>query len=315
VIPRSYLYVPGARPDRFAKAMASGADAVIFDLEDSVPVTAKAQARAAVVDFLRAVPSVEPPGPELWVRVNSGEAGIADVRAVAPECAVFGLCVAKAEGAGQLAELDRLLTTLGSTASVEPLLETAAAILAAREIAAAPRVRRLQIGEADLAADLSVVPSRDGTELLWARSAVVTASAAAGLDSPVGGVSTEFSDLGAYAESTRALRGLGFWGRACIHPAQLPVTHQVFTSSESELAWAHAVVATLADARRGVATGPDGRLVDEAVARIARRILARQSGQLAQLAQPRQRPHPGQLARSSEPMPSAGPIQQAKRES
>jgi citrate lyase subunit beta/citryl-CoA lyase len=278
VLPRSALYVPGDRPDRFAKALASGADAVILDLEDAVAPDAKARAREAVAAFLAAEGG--PPGAELWVRLNAGAARERDVAAVAGAVALTGVCPAKAEDRGELDALDALLRAhgAGDGVLVEPLLESAAALFAARELAAAPRVRRLQLGEADLAADLGATPGPGDAELLWARSVAVAASAAAGAQAPLGPVSVELRDLAAFRASTEAVARLGFGGRACIHPAQVTVVNAVFTPDDERVAWARDVLARLEAAGGGVATGADGRMLDEAVARAARRVLARAPG-------------------------------------
>ncbi|MFC6929162.1 aldolase/citrate lyase family protein [Actinomadura yumaensis] len=133
------------------------------------------------------------------------------------------------------------------------------------------------MGEADLRADLGVEPGPDGRELLFARSQVVMASAAARIEAPIAPVSTDFRDLDSLRASTLALKRLGFQGRACIHPDQLPVVNAVFTPSAQEVARARDLVerydAAIA-AGTGVCLDERGRLVDEAVVRSARRLLA-----------------------------------------
>ncbi len=298
---RSYLYVPGDAPAKLAKALTVGADALIVDLEDAVPPSSKASARQTAAAFIADVaaggvgsfgetgrtatdvPAVSPKLPRVWVRVNPGELGYRDAEAVVGE-GLAGLCVAKAESAAQLAALDEVLSELErraglapGTVRVAPLLESAAAVLAAPAIARAPRVARLQLGEADLAADLGVTLGPDERELLWARSQVVLAGAAAGIAPPVAPVSVNFRDPDALRASTLALKRLGFRGRACIHPAQLPVVHEVFTPAESELAAARDLLRRHEQAVRdgsGVCLDERGRLVDEAVVRSARRLLA-----------------------------------------
>ncbi|MFI5429814.1 aldolase/citrate lyase family protein [Aeromicrobium sp. UC242_57] len=148
-------------------------------------------------------------------------------------------------------------------------------MLRAAEIAAAPRVHRLQVGEADLRADLGVTLGPDERELLWVRSQIVVTSAAAGIAPPIAPVSTDFRDLDALRASTEALARLGFVGRACIHPAQVAVVNDVFTPSAEAIAEAEEVLAALAAAGSGVAVDSRGRMLDEAVARQARRVLAR----------------------------------------
>ncbi|MGW3616212.1 HpcH/HpaI aldolase/citrate lyase family protein [Micromonospora arida] len=276
---RSYLYVPGDAPDKLAKAAGRGADAVIVDLEDAVPQAGKDAARSAVAAFLRSAP----PGVAWWVRINPGRLGHVDAATVVGP-GLAGLCVAKAESAAELVALDEVLGAAESAAGspvgttpVVPLLESAAAVVAVLDIARAPRVRRLQLGEADLRADLGVTLGPDERELLFVRSQVVLASAAVGIEPPVGPVSTDFRDLVALRESTTALRRLGFVGRACIHPAQVAVVNEVFTPAPDEVATAADLVARFdAAVRDGVAVCLDaqGRLVDEAVVRSARRLLA-----------------------------------------
>jgi citrate lyase subunit beta/citryl-CoA lyase len=271
---RSFLYVPGDAPARLAKAAGRGADALIADLEDAVPLALKETARHIVADYLRG-------GGSAWVRINPGDLGLLDAHAMLGP-GLLGLCVAKASLAGMSA-LDSFLTdaeratgaAIGSTRLV-PLLETASALFDALAIARSPRVARLQLGEADLAADLGVTPGPDGRELWWARSQVVAASAAAGIEAPVAPVSTNFTDLGELRESTISLRRMGFYGRACIHPAQIPVVHEVFTPTAEELADARDLLARFeATQASGSAVCLDirGRLVDEAVVRSARRIV------------------------------------------
>ncbi|WP_187281312.1 CoA ester lyase [Nonomuraea sp. C10] len=268
---RSHLYVPGDAPDKLGKALGRGADALIVDLEDAVPPAGKDAAREAVAGWLRETD----PGPvELWVRVNPGPLREADVRAVATAPSLAGLVVAKVESAAELAELDALLTALGADGvPVVPLLESASAIFQALEIARGPRVARLQVGEADLRADTGVTTGPDERELLWARSQVVFASAAAGISPPVGPVSTDFRDLDALRASTEAIARLGYAGRACIHPAQIAVVNEVFTPSAERVAWARDLVERFEASGSGVLLDSAGRMVDEAVVRQARRVL------------------------------------------
>jgi citrate lyase subunit beta/citryl-CoA lyase len=279
---RSHLYVPGDRPDVLAKALGRGADALIVDLEDAVAVSAKDSARAAVAEWLAGLPAAADNPVEVWVRVNPGQAALVDVEAVAVP-ALAGICLAKAESAAEVAAVAGLLDRLEAERSIAagsigiaPLLESAAAVLRAAEIAQAPRVRRLQVGEADLKADTGIEPGDDERELLWVRSQVVLASAAAGIDPPVGPVSTNFRDLDALRASTEAVRRLGYRGRACIHPAQIAVVHEVFTPSPEQIGAAQALIAAYdaaVAAGSGVLLGPDGRMVDEAVVRQARRLV------------------------------------------
>lgn len=227
---RSYLHVPGGPPERLDDALDHGADALVVDLTQAGTGDERARARAGTAQWLAAAP----PGP-VWVRINAGEEGVLDARAVVAP-ALAGVCVPGPESATELAALavvlaeaeEKLDLPIG-TIRMAPVLASAAAVFAAPHLARAPRVHRLQLAEAELSADLGIDPGPDGTELLWARSQVVAASAAAGIAPPVGALSPEVDDLAALRTSTLALRRLGFRGRACVHPAQLPVVHEVFS--------------------------------------------------------------------------------------
>lgn len=280
MIPRSHLYVSGADGHRLAGVRGRGADAVIVDLEDAVAPDARPAARRLVHDWLAA----QEPGPdELWVRVNPGDEGVADVTAITGP-ALTGVVLAKAETGEDLERLDDALTRAEVAAGmgtggirVVPLVESAAAVLAARTLAAGPRVCRLQLGEADLAADLGLRPGPEGHEFAAIRSHVVVVSAAAGIDPPVAPVSTDFRDLAALRAGTEALQRAGFVGRACIHPDQVTVVNEVFTPSPADLDWARGVMDTYAAARAdgsALAVGPDGRMIDKAIVRQAERVLA-----------------------------------------
>lgn len=270
---RSALYVPGDAEDKLERILERGADEIIIDLEDAVAPRDKDTARDIARVWLHDLPVLDNVG--VWVRVNAGPLREADVRAVAGAPALSGFMVAKTETVDELLDLDKLLASLGSTAGVVPLLESARAILRSGEIARAPRVQRLQIGEADLRADVGITPGPDERELLYARSHVVLASAAAGIKPPIAPVSTNFRDLDAFRESTIELARLGFVGRACIHPGQVDVANEVFTPTADEIEAARRLVGRWEFAGAGVAVDDDGHFVDEAVVRQARLVLAR----------------------------------------
>lgn len=275
---RSYLYVPGDAPEMLAKAFDRGADALIVDLEDAVPMASKDSARRNVsrwlddlsVDFRDSV----------WVRINAGSELEQDVNAVV-RAGMAGVILPKATQVS-MRRLDEALSDLESALRMDepvriaPLLETAVGILDLPAIAGHVRVHHLAMGESDLVAELGIERSRDDLELLPLRIQVVLASAAADLPPPVGSTSTDFRDLDDLRESTEALRRLGFRGRSAIHPAQIPVINDVFTPSEERVARARDVVRRYEEARgqgRGVATDEDGRMIDEAVVRRARSVL------------------------------------------
>lgn len=276
---RSLLYVPGDARERLDKAPGRGADALIADLEDAVAPGAKGAARQTVADWVAAVV----PGPEVWVRVNNHPDLLDDdIRAVALP-GVHGISVPKVDSPAVLEHVDALLSAAEVDRGLPPrslgviaLLESAAGVLRSAEIARAPRVLHLALGEADLTAELGLRPSDDSRELLPIRMQVVLASAAAGLAPPVGPVSTDFRDLDALRESTAALRRLGFRSRSCIHPAQVALVNDVFTPSAEEIARAQRLV-ELYDAAvvagKGACVDDEGRMIDEAVVRSARQLL------------------------------------------
>lgn len=274
---RSHLYVPGDRSAMLAKAAGRGADAVIVDLEDAVAPGAKDAARATLARWLDSLPPGGA-GPQVWVRVNEarpdGSPAAGDLDA-AVHPAVRGVIQAKCESADALARLSDAIAEReaasgiaeGSVA-VAALVESARGLAALPTLAASPRVLRLQLGEADLAASLGMRPGPEGLELLPLRVQLVVASAAAGLDPPVGPVYTRLGDDDGLRATTQALRRLGFAGRAAVHPAQVRVINEVFTpdAAAAELA---AASASAAAAGQAVWVAPDGTMVDRAVLRAA----------------------------------------------
>ncbi|MFE7967829.1 HpcH/HpaI aldolase/citrate lyase family protein [Streptomyces cellulosae] len=256
---RTLLFVPGDRPDRFDKAVRSGTDLVIVDLEDAVAADRKEQARQAAADWPglddRAVVRLNAPGAP-WF-----EADLA--MAAERGCTVM---VPKAEDPAVLGEIAS--RTAGHCPLI-PLVETALGVERAHEVASVPGVVRLAFGNVDLAARLGVAPD-DSLALTYARSRVVLASAAAGILPPVDGVTTAVRDLGALASDTGHARRLGFTGKLCIHPAQIGPVSDGFAPTDSEIRWARAVV----DAGESVTT-VDGHMVDKPVVERARGILAR----------------------------------------
>jgi Citrate lyase beta subunit len=186
---------------------------------------------------------------------------------------VTGFFVAKSQSPEDVGAVAELLDDEPS-AVLCPVLESAAAVLAAPLIARCPRVARLQLGEADLRADLGVDPSPGEPELLWARSQLVLASAAAGLAAPMAPAGTDVRDLEALRLSTVAFKRMGYRGRTCVHPGQIPVVHEVFTPTPGELADARDLLRRFDSAQGGAMLDGAGRMVDEAVIRRARRLLS-----------------------------------------
>ncbi len=263
------LYVPGDRPDRVAKALESDADVVVIDLEDAVAPAAKQMARAGLAE------AVEGHGTRrrIQVRVNgSGTAWQADdLAAVALLPAPVAVRLPKCEQPAALGSVVEAVPGRG----LHLLVESALGVERAFELAAShPAVQGISLGEADLRADLGVT---DDTGLAWPRSRVVCAAAAARLPPPAMAVFTDVRDLDGLRASCRFGRSLGFLGRAAIHPDQLPVIVEAFTPTQAEVDRAIAVLAAADEAAAegsGVVVLSDGRFVDDAVVRQARRVLA-----------------------------------------
>ncbi|MFC7328327.1 HpcH/HpaI aldolase/citrate lyase family protein [Marinactinospora rubrisoli] len=272
----TWLYVPGDRPDRFAKALASGADAVILDLEDAVLADAKDRARRNVLDLLADLTGPDTGRPRVHVRVNAprGPHGARDLAALADLPAgdrPDAVRVPKVDGPD---DVDLVVRRLGEGTAVHALLETAAGVQNAAATARHPAVRALALGEADLAAQLGL---RGGADHAWLRSGVVLAAAAAGLPRPAMSVYPDVRDTDGLAASCRAGRDIGMFGRTAIHPRQLPVIRAAFTPTEEEVARAReiseAAAGGVADGAGAVALA-DGRFVDAPIVESARRTLA-----------------------------------------
>lgn len=252
------LYVPGNRPDRFDKAVATGAQLVILDLEDAVPPAEKTAARTAVAEWLarRAVGS----GPKVQVRVNAGDD--ADLSALHPLADRFTLRLPKVDRANDLEHV-------APFPGVVPVIESALGVENAREIASHPAVSALAMGDSDLASD---VGSTSEQILDYARIRLVFAARAAGLPAPMMSVWPRIPDLeGLRTDSVRGA-SLGMVGRVAIHPSQLAVIADSFRPPASDVEWAREVLAALDSG--GVATLAAGDMVDPAMLGRARSILA-----------------------------------------
>lgn len=258
---RTFLFVPGDRPDRFDKAVRSGTDVVIIDLEDAVAPDRKAMAREATRAWLVA-------GGEAVVRVTaSGAEGYSeDVDAVAD--LATAIMLSKCENSDQVDDLRR--ETLRKV-PVIALVETPTGVSNVEAICRADGVVRLALGNVDLAAQLGVAPDEDDA-LLYARSRLVFASAAAGLAAPIDGVTTDVGDEARVAADGRRGQSLGFAAKMCIHPRQVAVVAEAMAPSQAELVLARAVIAFDAGGGVGVL---DGEMVDAPVIARARRTVAR----------------------------------------
>jgi citrate lyase subunit beta / citryl-CoA lyase len=268
VLPRSLLYTPGNRSDLVAKASSSAADAVVVDLEDSVPPADKALARDVVRRWL-AEPSG---GPQRWVRINAAvpDEDLASLQPHLPD----GILLAGSRVAG-LERLESWWTRESlPDRPVVGLVEDAAGLREIGAMAQAPHLATVGVGEVDLLANLRI--SRSAAAVIDAlRLQVVVDAAAAGLLAPVAPTSTNFRDLDSFRTTTRALLDLGFRSRTAIHPAQVPVINEVLTPEAAEVEAARDVLARFEQAGGGVTTDRNGHLIDLAVVRGARETLAR----------------------------------------
>ena len=278
---RSVLLCTPINPRHVEKALQSPADLVVFDLEDSVEVERKAQARAAVVHALE-----QPFGRRSFVRSNAiGSAQFeADLDALAPLSRVGGFMLPKFESPDDLRALDARLSRLeersgraAGSIRVLPLIETALGVENLREILLdSPRVDRLSFGAGDYTLDIGATLSDDEAALHYIRARVVNASRAFGKQAPIDSIWLDTSDLEGLQRS--ALRGqtLGFAGKLCIHPNQVEAVNAVYTPSPQAMERARRQLAAFGEALgRGVAAiHVDGMLVDYPIAERARRLLA-----------------------------------------
>ena len=277
---RSYLYVPGDQPDKLAKAPGRGADAIIVDLEDAVAFSSKATARQITGEWVKHQTGVRP---DIWVRINNHVELMADDINAVVGIGLTGIYIPKVDGPEVVDEVAQLVGVAASGQGLEigsiklgALIETARGVQAADRIAAHRRLLEVAIGEADLGAELGIQSSAGELEWLPIRSRILVACAAAGIDPPVGPVSVDFRDLDALRTSTEGLLRMGFRSRPAIHPAQIAVINDVFTPNSEDVAAAQSLIADYDQALgegRGVILDPQGKMVDEATVREARRIL------------------------------------------
>lgn len=259
--PRSYLYVPGNRPERFDKAIASSADAVIIDLEDAVPPEEKIAARQSASNWINATKPVV-------IRVNAETTEwFKEDFAICRSPGVAGIVLPKAENVG--AEIVELCQSQGI--ALLPIIETALGMARANEIAALPCVRHLMFGTIDFQFELNI--DGDGDELLAFRSQLVLASRLAGIAAPIDGPCTSWEDAALLANDCARAKRLGFGGKLCIHPKQVATVNAVFSPSEAEIAWAKRVVAAAKESS-GAAVAVDGRMIDRPIILKAERIVA-----------------------------------------
>jgi len=281
---RSRLYAPGNNPRLLAGIDVHGADCVLLDLEDSVPVSEKSSARILVKHLLAAIAFPQ----DVWVRINTldteGEADVREVLRGRPH----GLCLPKAESEADIIRLSQLLDEVEAAYGIEPgftkimpIIETARGVLRSEEITAAdPRIVMVAFGAEDFTRDVGAIRSR--SSLLFARSMIVAAATVAGIQAS-DTVFADLTDAEGLAEETALARELGFDGKGAINPRQLAPIHRAFSPTEDELAYAQRVVEA-ADAAERAGSGAvalEGKMIDKPVLERAKRIL-RYGAQLAQ---------------------------------
>ncbi|MHB9842261.1 HpcH/HpaI aldolase/citrate lyase family protein [Paraburkholderia terrae] len=260
--PRSYLFVPGNRPDRFAKAAASGVDVVVIDLEDAVPPEDKKVARAALSEWLSTNDT------PIAVRVNdvNSEWFRDDIT----------LCRAPSVKAVMLPKTERiddifLCEFAGKPTDILPMIETAQGFRNVVAIAQHRLTTRLVFGNVDFQLDLGI--DGDDEQLLYFRSQIVLASRIGNLLAPVDGVSITLDDAAQIERDTLRARRLGFGAKLCIHPKQVAAVNAAFVPTAKDVEWARKVLAAAAESH-GAAVAVDGRMVDRPVILKAQEILA-----------------------------------------
>lgn len=270
---RSVLFTPGDEAEMMRKAVGGNADVVVFDIEDAVAPDAKDEARQSVNDVLDEADD----SPEVWVRLNpfGGEIdGRDDLEALDAEPSCF--VVPKAGSGDDVERVAEALDERGSAAGLVPIIESAAGVVNAAEVAAAPRVEAVVFGAEDLSADLGATRTAEGDEVIYARQKVVAAATAAGVDA-VDTLWTDFSDEEGLREDTERGIGLGYDGKLAIHPAQVSVINDAFTPDDERVEWAERVLSAKreADERGKGVFEVDGEMVDAPLVEQARTVLER----------------------------------------
>lgn len=278
---RSMLYLPGNNPGMLQDAHIFGADAVLLDLEDSVVISEKDAARIMIKNALENIDYGEI---EVTVRINPLDTDFAekDINEIIP-ARPDALRLPKSESVKQIKKVDKLITKLekennikNGTVKLMPMIETALGVKKAYDIAkASTRNVALTIGGEDLATDLGTKRTKGGEEIFTARSMVVMAAKAAGIDA-LDTVHSDVNDIKGLIESTKLAKKLGFSGKAVIHPKQIDPVHEVFTPDKGEVREARKIVNAAREAKEkglGVIT-VNGNMIDTPIINRAERIIA-----------------------------------------
>ena len=269
--PRTYLFVPGNRPERFGKALASRADAIVLDLEDAVAAEAKGQARAAIGDWAAGANAAD--RARAVVRINAaGSAGFADDLSLLRQAGLAALMLPKAESPDQI----HAVRTALPGARVLALIESARGVSNVDAVAASPGVVRLVFGTLDLALDLDLDIADHADGLSHAASNLTVASRLADLASPVAGVTPQIDDQPRLLADLAWARRHGLHSKLCVHPVQVEAIHAALAPSRQSIEWAQRVLA--AEAASPGAARLDGRMIDRPVVLQAQRTLQRAAG-------------------------------------
>jgi len=274
MVRRTVLFSPGDRPELCRGAPSTGADTVVFDLEDAVAPARLAEARTAVADLL-ADPEFDPAA-EVAVRVAADpDAAATDLDAVTDAGRLDAVMCPKAD-VGSVRRLADALAARDSAVPILALIETATGVLDARDVAAHPAVDACCFGAEDLAADLGATRTDEGTEMLYARERVVLAARAAGVDA-VDTVYTDLDDHEGLRAETRFAATLGYGGKMVVHPDQVDAVHGALAPDSEAVAWAKRVLAAreAADAEHRGVFEVDGEMIDAPLIARAERILDR----------------------------------------
>lgn len=271
VVERSFLFVPGDRPEQFSKALAARADRVIIDLEDAVATEAKSATRDALVDWL-----VGAEARDVVVRVNASETPWHDddLRAVAQLPRVAGVMLPKAESADAIAATRTRLT---DGKSLVGLVETVRGVADLRAVASTPGLSRLAFGTVDFCLETGI--QGQGDELDFVRVQLIIESCLAGLAPPIEGVTVDIKAQDVLDQDIARARKYGFGGKLCIHPGQVDATNAGFTPSAASIDWARRVIAATQSAAGAVAV--DGKLVDRPIIRQAEKFCCNPRGKSA----------------------------------
>ena len=274
---RTFLFVPANRPERYVKALASGAGAVIIDLEDAVAPDTKGAARQQLADGFDALHATE--RPRVLVRINAagtpwhtGDLALVEMLA---KRGLGGVVLPKAEA---VADVLQLAAIVGPGCAVLPMIESASGFAARDVLATCAGVTRLVFGNLDFQADLGMACGPDEAELQPVRLGLVLASRLAGLPAPVDGVTPSTGDTAQLQQDAARSRRSGFGARLCIHPTQVAVVQAALAPTKAERDWAQRVMDGSRQAGGAVFT-LDGRMVDTPVLRLAERTLADEGGQ------------------------------------